>query len=53
MTIAADETLENATFYVPMPTENGTSRLGEQFVEDVQHDRYTPAVGRDDPGPRQ
>jgi hypothetical protein len=42
--IATDETLEDATFYVPVPTENGTSRLGEQFVEDVQYDRYTPAV---------
>jgi len=44
VTIAADETLENATFYVPVPTENGTSRLGERFVEDVRYDRYTPAV---------
>jgi hypothetical protein len=42
--IAADETLKDATFYVPVPTENGTTRLGEQFVEDVQYDRYTPAV---------
>jgi hypothetical protein len=44
VTISADETLENATFYVPVPIETGTSRLGDRFVEDVQYDRYTPAV---------
>jgi hypothetical protein len=44
VTIAADETLENATFYVPVPAENGTSHLGERFVEDVRYDRYTPAM---------
>lgn len=49
VTIAADETLENATFYVPVPTENGSSRLGERFVEDVRYDRYAPAVRGDDP----
>lgn len=51
VTIAADETLENATVYVPVPTENGTSRLGERVVEDVQYDRYTPAVQGYDPDP--
>ena len=51
VTIAADETFENATFYVPVPTENGTSRLGERFVEGVQYDRYTPAVQGYDPDP--
>jgi hypothetical protein len=51
VTIAADETLENATIYVPVPTENGTSRLGERFVEDVQYDRHTPAVQGYDPDP--
>lgn len=51
VTIAADETLENATFYVPVPVENGTSRLGERFVEDVRYDRYTPAVRGYDPDP--
>jgi len=51
VTIAADETLENATFYVPVPTENGSSRLGERFVEDVRYDRYTPAVRGNDPEP--
>jgi hypothetical protein len=51
VTIAADETLENATFYVPVPTENGSSRLGERFVEDVRYDRYSPAVRGDDPDP--
>jgi hypothetical protein len=51
LTIAADQTLENATFHVPVPTENGTSRLGERFVEDVQYDRYTPAVRGYDPDP--
>ena len=53
VTISADETLENATVYVPVSTENGTSRLGERFVQNVQYDRYTPAVrGYDsDPAP--
>jgi hypothetical protein len=51
VTISADETLENATIYVPVPTENGTSRLGERFVEDVQYDRYSPAVRGDGPDP--
>lgn len=44
VTIAADETLQNATFYVPVPTENGSSPLGERFVESVRYDRSTPAV---------
>jgi hypothetical protein len=51
VTVAADETLENATFYVPVPTENGSSRLGERFVENPQYDRYTPAVRGYDPDP--
>lgn len=51
VTIAADGTLENATFYVPVPTENGSSRLGERFADDVRYDRYTPAVRGDDPDP--
>ncbi|MFD1599974.1 DUF5518 domain-containing protein [Halobellus rarus] len=51
VTIAADETLENATFYVPVPTEGGSSRLGERFVEDVRYDRYAPAVRGADPDP--
>jgi hypothetical protein len=44
VTLSADETLENATFYVPVPTENGESRLGEQFVQNVRYDRYAPAI---------
>lgn len=51
VTIAADETLESVIFYVPVPTENGTSRLGERFVENVQYDRYTPAVRGYEPDP--
>lgn len=51
VTISADETLENATFYVPVPTENGSSRLGERFVENVQYERDSPAVRGDDPDP--
>jgi hypothetical protein len=44
VTLSADETLENATFYVPVPTEDGESRLGEQFVQDVRYDRSAPAM---------
>jgi|GEM_PF-699084 hypothetical protein len=51
VTIAADETLENVTFYIPVPTENGSSPLGERFVEDVRYDRYSPAVRGADPDP--
>jgi hypothetical protein len=51
VTIAADGSLRNATVYVPVPTENGTSPIGERFVEDVRYDRYTPAVRGYDPDP--
>lgn len=44
VTIATDQTLTNATFYVPVPESNGDTALGEQFVEDVRYSRGTPAV---------
>jgi hypothetical protein len=44
VSISADETLEDVTFYVPVPVEGNSSRLGEAFVETVQYYRYTPPV---------
>ncbi|MFC6864722.1 DUF5518 domain-containing protein [Halomicroarcula sp. GCM10025817] len=44
VTLSADESLENATFYVPLPQVDGESALGEQFVESARYDRYVPAV---------
>lgn len=46
VTITADGSLENATFYVPLPVdaESETSELGERFIEEVQYDRHRPAV---------
>lgn len=46
VTIAADDTIENATFYLPAPVDAGTdtSELGVHFVETVQYDRTTPGV---------
>jgi hypothetical protein len=49
VTVAADETLANATFYVPVPTENGASETGDRFVEDVSYERYTPPVRGEGP----
>ncbi|WP_284011358.1 hypothetical protein [Haloarcula pelagica] len=51
--ISADGTLEDATFYVPVPVEGNSSRLGEEFVRTVEYSRYTPPVrGYDgDPAP--
>lgn len=51
VTISADRTLENATFYVPVPQTGGESRLGERFVEDVQYQRDVPAIQGYDPDP--
>ena len=42
--ISADGTLEDATFYVPVPVEGNSSRLGEEFVRTVEYSRYTPPV---------
>jgi hypothetical protein len=46
VTVSTDDTLENATFYVPLPVDAGTqtSELGERFVENVQYERSTPSV---------
>jgi hypothetical protein len=51
VTISADETLMNATFYVPVPETSGETELGERFVEDVQYSRETPAIRGDDTDP--
>jgi hypothetical protein len=51
VTISADRTLENATFYVPVPRTNGESELGRRFVQDVLYDRDVPAVEGYDPDP--
>jgi hypothetical protein len=49
VTVATNQTLTNATFYVPVPESNGDAELGEQFVEDVQYSRETPSIrGYDD-----
>lgn len=51
VTVSADETLENATIYVPVPTADGASPLGKRFVADAQYERYTPPVRGDSPDP--
>jgi hypothetical protein len=51
VTISADRTLENATFYVPVPQTNGESTLGERFVQDVQYSRDVPAIEGYNPAP--
>jgi hypothetical protein len=51
VTIATNQTLTNATFYVPVPESNGDAELGEQFVEDVQYSRETPAIRGSDTTP--
>lgn len=51
VTIATNQTLTNATFYVPVPESNGNTELGEQFVEDVQYSRETPAIRGHDADP--
>lgn len=47
--IATDDSIENATFYLPIPTTDGRSDLGEHFVESVRYDRDTPALEGYDP----
>lgn len=51
VTIATDDTLEDVTFYVPLPVdaETGSSELGEHFVEEVRYERHAPAVEGYDP----
>ncbi|RLM53444.1 hypothetical protein DVK02_13185 [Halobellus sp. Atlit-31R] len=51
VTIATNQTLTNATFYVPVPESNGDTKLGEQFLDDVQYSRETPAVRGHDADP--
>lgn len=55
VTVAADDTLEDATFYVPLPVdaESGTSDLGEYFVEEGRYERHAPTVdGYESPADR-
>jgi hypothetical protein len=47
VTVDANGTLSDPTFYVPAPVENDSSRLAEVFVDDARYDRYVPGV---DPG---
>lgn len=51
VTLSADRSLENATFYVSVPESGGESELGERFVQDVQYSRSVPAIERYDPDP--
>jgi hypothetical protein len=44
VTLSADRTLEDVTFYVLMPQANGESELGERFVQDVQYSRDVLSV---------
>lgn len=42
--IATNGTLHDATLYVPVPVVNGTSEIGELFVNEVQYHRSAPVV---------
>ena len=51
VTLSTNRTLENATFYVPVPESGGESELGERFVQDVRYSRSVPAIEGYDPDP--
>lgn len=51
VTIATNESLDSPTFYVPVPTQDGASPMGERFVETVVADRYVPSMEGYDPDP--
>ncbi|MFB6139345.1 MAG: DUF5518 domain-containing protein [Halosimplex sp.] len=52
VTLDADETLEDPTFYVPAPTANGTSAIGEQFVAKANYYRDSyPGPNGSEPAP--
>ena len=51
VTLDTDATLEAPTVYVPVPVENGTSAVGDQFVAEVNYYRDTYASGPDGPPP--
>lgn len=44
VSLAANQTIQNATFLIPVPVSNNTSALGELFVGEAQYDRHSPAV---------
>jgi hypothetical protein len=44
VTLSTDRTIEDATFYVPVPRSNGESEIGERFVEEVRYSRSVPAI---------
>lgn len=44
VTVEADGTLREPTFYVPAPTDTDDVHLSDVFVEDVRYDRDTPGV---------
>ncbi|MCU4973881.1 DUF5518 domain-containing protein [Halobacteria archaeon AArc-m2/3/4] len=51
VTVTMDETLEDVTIYAPVPVENGSSELGDHFVETVQSNRYVLVPEGHDPEP--
>ena len=51
VTMSTDRTLENPTFYVPVPQVGNESRLGDRFVQDVEYYRDEPAIVGYDPEP--
>ncbi|MFB6106656.1 MAG: hypothetical protein ABEJ70_06755, partial [Halobacteriaceae archaeon] len=51
VSLSTDRSLENATFYVPAPTDDGAANLTGRFVADVTYDRDTPAIQGYDPDP--
>jgi hypothetical protein len=51
VTLSADRTIENATFYVPVPRANGESELGERFVRDIEYDRDVVSLRGDESEP--
>ncbi|MFB6082526.1 MAG: DUF5518 domain-containing protein [Halanaeroarchaeum sp.] len=52
VSLSANDSIADATMYVPVPAIDGASPMGERFVESVTADRYAPAiVGYDEPPP--
>ena len=51
VTISTDGSLEEPTFYVPVPQTNGETELGERFVQNVQYSRDVPVMEGSDREP--
>jgi hypothetical protein len=51
VTLSTDQSLENATVYVPMPTADGDTELAAQFVQNVRYERNVPALRDYEPDP--